>query len=75
MQVYQQGTNQDVRSRRVHEVTFHRSIRSPSIDQLDQFKKDELLDIGKRLELEVARSMRKANSVRLIGEHMVDNDV
>ncbi len=50
-------------------------MKSPSVDLLLTFKKDDLLAIGKRLELEVARSMRKANLVRLIAEHMVANDV
>jgi len=50
-------------------------MKSPSVDLLLKFKKDDLLAIGKSLELEVARSMRKANLIRLIAEHMVDNDV
>ena len=50
-------------------------MKSPSLEQLLKFKKDDLLAIGKRLELEVARSMRKTNLVKLIAEHMVDIDV
>ena len=50
-------------------------LQSPSPDQLVKFKKDELLEIGKMLELDVTWSMHKANLVRLIGEQMIDNDI
>ena len=46
-----------------------------SMEKLEKFKKSELIEVGKKLELEVRRSMRKNRIIRTIVEHMVDEDI
>ena len=49
-------------------------IISPSPIELFKFKKDDLLEIGKELELDVKRAMRKAQLLRIITVHFVENE-
>lgn len=50
-------------------------LTSPSMEKLCKLKKDDIVEIGKELELGITRSMRKTQLVRIVAEHMVDNDV
>lgn len=49
-------------------------LKNPSPDKLYRLKKDDLIVIGKKLDLEVRGAMRKSQLMRIIAEHMVDND-
>ena len=50
-------------------------VQSPSIEALETFKKDMLLNIAKELQLEVKRSTLKHELKRLIVEQLVDEDL
>lgn len=50
-------------------------LTSPSMEKLCKLKKDDIVEIGKELELDITRSMRKTQLVRIVAEHMADNDV
>lgn len=50
-------------------------MSSPSIEGLLKLRKDDLIEIGNRLELEIKKSYRKTQLAKIIAEHMVDNDV
>ena len=50
-------------------------VQSPSIEVLETFKKDMLMQIAQELQLEVKRSTRKHELKRLIVEQLVDEDV
>ena len=50
-------------------------VRDPSLEKLNRLRKDELVEAGKRLELEVRPAMRKSEVRRIILEHLVDNDI
>ena len=49
-------------------------FESPSLEKLEKFKKDELLDIARILQIEIKRSMRKFVLKKLIVEVLVDED-
>ena len=50
-------------------------VQSPSMEVLETFKKDMLMQIAQELHLEVKRSTRKHELKRLIVEQLVDEDV
>ena len=50
-------------------------VQSPSMEVLETFKKDMLMQIAQELQLEVKRSTRKHELKRLIVEQLVDEDV
>ena len=50
-------------------------VQSPSMEVLETFKKDMLMQIAQELQLEVKRSRRKHELKRLIVEQLVDEDV
>ena len=50
-------------------------VQSPSMEVLETFKKDMLMQIAQELQLEVKRSTRKHELKRLIVEQSVDEDV
>ena len=50
-------------------------LREPSLGKLDSLRKDDMLEVGRKLELAVRGSMRKTELKKIIVEHMVDNDV
>ena len=50
-------------------------VQSPSIEGLENFKKDMLLNIARELQLEVKRSTLKHELKRLIVEQLVDEDL
>lgn len=50
-------------------------LNSPTFDGLLKLKKDHILEIGLKLELDVRRSMRKTQLVRVVSEDMVENEV
>ena len=50
-------------------------VQSPSMEVLETFKKDMLMQIAQELQLEVKRSTRKYELKRLIVEQLVDEDV
>ena len=50
-------------------------VQSPSIEGLENFKKDMLLNIARELQLEVKRSTLKQELKRLIVEQLVDEDL
>ena len=50
-------------------------VQSPSMEVLETFKKDMLVQIAQELQLEVKRSTRKYELKRLIVEQLVDEDV
>ena len=50
-------------------------VQSPSIEVLETFKKDMLMQIAQELQLEVKRSTRKHELKRLIVEQLGDEDV
>ena len=50
-------------------------VQSPSMEVLETFKKDMLVQIAQELQLEVKRSTRKHELKRLIVEQLVDEDV
>ena len=50
-------------------------VRNPSLEKLNRLRKDELVEAGKRLELDVRPAMRKNEVRRIILEHLVDNEI
>ena len=50
-------------------------LESPTYEGLAKLRKDSILEIGLKLELEVKRAMRKTQLIKIVSEHMVDNDV
>ena len=50
-------------------------VQSPSMEVLETFKKDMLMQIAQKLQLQVKRSTRKHELKRLIVEQLVDEDV
>ena len=50
-------------------------VQSPSMEVLETFKKDMLMQIAQELQLQVERSTRKHELKRLIVEQLVDEDV
>ena len=50
-------------------------VQSPSMEVLETFKKDMLMQIAQELQLQVKRSTRKHELKRLIVEQLVDEDV
>ena len=50
-------------------------VQSPSMEVLETFKKDMLMQIAQELQIEVKRSTRKHELKRLIVEQLVDEDV
>ena len=50
-------------------------VQSPSMEVLETFKKDMLMQIAQELQLEVKRSTHKHELKRLIVEQLVDEDV
>ena len=50
-------------------------VQSPSMEVLETFKKDMLMQIAQGLQLEVKRSTCKHELKRLIIEQLVDEDV
>ena len=50
-------------------------LKSPTFDDLIKMKKDHILEVGLKLELDVRRSMRKTQLIRVVSEDMVDNDI
>ena len=50
-------------------------VQSPSMEVLETFKKDMLMQIAQELQLEVKRSTRKHELKRLIVKQLVDEDV
>ena len=50
-------------------------VQSPSMEVLETFKKDMLMQIAQELQLEVKSSTRKHELKRLIVEQLVDEDV
>ena len=50
-------------------------VQSPSMEVLETFKKDMLVQIAQELQIEVKRSTRKHELKRLIVEQLVDEDV
>ena len=47
-------------------------IQSPTLDKLLKLKKEDLLAVGNELNIEVKRSMRKAQIVRSIAKELID---
>ena len=54
---------------------INKFVEEPSMEKLEKFRKRELIEIGKKLELEVRRSMRKSRLIRTIAEHMVHENI
>ena len=50
-------------------------VQSPSMEVLETFKKDMLMQIAQELQLEVKRSACKHEVKRLIVEQLVDEDI
>lgn len=50
-------------------------LRESSLEQLNKLQKDNVLEIRKHLELDVRKLMIKASLVKVIAEHMVNNDI
>ena len=50
-------------------------VQSPSMEVLETFKKDMLMQIAQELQLEVKRSTHKHELKRLIVEQLIDEDV
>ena len=50
-------------------------VQSPSMEVLETFKKDMLMQIAQELQLEMKRTTRKYELKRLIIEQLVDEDV
>ena len=51
------------------------SLREPALGKLEAMRKCSLLEIGKKLELETRKAMRKERLVGIISEHMVDEQI
>ena len=50
-------------------------LKSPTFGDLVKMKKDYILEVGLKLELDVRRSMRKTQLMKVVAEDMVDNDI
>ena len=50
-------------------------LKEPSMDKLERLRKSEIIKIGKKLELNVQKTMRKHELVIKIARHMVDENV
>ena len=50
-------------------------LREPAFEKLEAMRKSSLLEIGEKLELETRKAMRKEKLVRIISEHMVDEQI
>ena len=50
-------------------------LNSPTFDDLIKMKKDHILEVGLKLELDVRQSMRKTQLIKVVSEDMVDNDI
>ena len=50
-------------------------LKSPTFGDLIKMKKDHILEAGLTLELDVRRSMRKTQLIKVVAEDMVDNDI
>ena len=50
-------------------------LREPALEKLEALRKSSLLEIGEKLELETRKAMRKEKLVRIISEHMVDEQI
>ena len=50
-------------------------LREPALEKLEAMRKSSLLEIGEKLELETRKAMRKEKLVRIISEHMVDEQI
>lgn len=50
-------------------------LQQLSLDQLTRVRKDDILDIGRHLELGVWKAMMTLSTVRMIVEHIVDNNI
>ena len=50
-------------------------LKSPTLGDLIKMKKDHILEVGLKLELDVRRSMRKTQLIKVVAEDMVDNDI
>ena len=49
--------------------------KSSTFGDLIKMKKDHILVVGLKLELDVRRSMRKTQLIKVVAEDMVDNDI
>ena len=49
-------------------------LNSPTFEALNKLKKDSIIDVATALGLEPKRTMRKPKLVRIVAEHMVDNE-
>ena len=50
-------------------------LREPVLEKLEAMRKSSLLEIGDKLKLETRKVMRKEKLVRIISEHMVDEQI
>lgn len=50
-------------------------LKSPTPEILLRLKKDDIVEIANNLESDVMKSMSKSKLVRVVTEHMVDNDI
>ena len=50
-------------------------LKSPTFVDLIKMKKYHILEVGFKLELDVRRSMRKTQLMKVVAEDMVDNDI
>lgn len=50
-------------------------LKEPSLEKLEVMRKSVLLEVGEKLELETKKAMRKEKIVRIIVEHMVDEQI
>ena len=50
-------------------------LREPALGKLEAMRKSSQLEIGEKLELETRKAMRKERLVRIISEHMVDEQI
>ena len=50
-------------------------LKSHTFGDLIKMKKDHILEVGLKLELDVRRSMRKTQLIKVVVEDMVDNDI
>lgn len=50
-------------------------MKEPSLEKLEVMRKSILLEVGEKLELETKKTMRKEKIVRIIVEHMIDEQI
>ena len=50
-------------------------LRESALEKLEAMRKSSLLEIGEKLELETRKAMGKEKLVRIISEHMVDEQI